>query len=439
MTINICYFFIYCLEAFIFSYYCYCLFERKYSQGVTLSAVIFCYFIQYILSYFHNPLVNTGLFVILNLLIIAIFFKCSIVNALFHSFILTAAMTGTELLIAPMFTNNFWKEQSMLYNLTIQAPLCKLTYFIVVIIIIQFFKNRHSENKYTTIASAVLIIIAFLTYFILYSLISLFIEYPYDMNQRIVMIIDAFFILIINILASWIYGFTLKKSVENAQLEYLLLKEKDYCNYYQALIKEDEQHNILIHDIKKHLQSIMLLNDERDHEHITSYIGHLLSDYEILSPVNISDNKMLNSICNRYRDICRNNNVAFHTDIRKGCLLELPENELTSIICNLLDNAFEASSGIPGAYIELNIYKKVDFTYINVINTCISNPIDPASGKLTSSKRSIPGSGIIHGIGLKSVEEIILRHNGSLDFHYDAEMTEFHITLSLQHISQDVQ
>ena len=176
----------------------------------------------------------------------------------------------------------------------------------------------------------------------------------------------------------------------------------------------------------------MLLNEDHDYEHISTYIGHLLSDYELLSPVNISDNKMLNSICNRYHDICRDNNIAFHTDIRKKCLLDLPENELTSIICNLLDNAFEASVGIPDAYIELNIYKRHDFTYINVINTCIKNPIDPFSGRLISRKNSVQHSYIMHGVGLKSVEQIALRHNGSMEFHYDAEMTEFHITLSLQ-------
>lgn len=432
MQINICYFFMYLFEALIIYYYCSCLFEKKCSRTITISSISICYFVEFLLSYFHNPLINTCLFIIFSFLIIAFLYKCRILNSLFHSLVLTAAMTGTELLIVPLFTNDFWKEQSLFHNRIIQAPLCKLSYFIVVNILIQFFKCRQLENKYTSIANSVLIIIAFLTYFILYSIISLFIENPYDIKQRTVMIIDAFFILLINILASWIYTFTLKKSGESTELKYMLIKEKDYCRYYQALIKEDEQHNILIHDIKKHLQSIMLLNNDQDYNKVSEYIGHLLDDYELLTPVNICDNKMLNSLCNRYRDLFRNNNINFHTDIRKKCLLDIPENELTSLICNLLDNAFEACIGIPNAFIELNIYKKLGFTYINVINSCIKNPIDSSSRKLISTKKYNSNSGIMHGMGLKSVEQILMQHNGSLEFHYDEDMNEFHITLSLQ-------
>ena len=431
MLLPLCYLFIYICEALIFYYYCNGLFEPKRTKKLIYLTIGIAYFIEYLGSFFHQTAINAGLFVIFNFCMLTFLYKNKLINVFFHTIILTIAMSGTELLIAPMFTGNFWAEQTLFYNLIIQAPLCKLAYFIAVKIVIHVFKGIHSNNKYTSIANWVLTVISVLTLIVLYSLMSIFLRTSVDIGHRILMIADAVIILTINLLSTWVYGFTLRKSEASAQLEFQLQKEQDYSQYYQALLKEDEQQRILIHDIKNHLQSIMTLNEEQDYEHIDSYIRHLLSDYELQSPIQISDNKLLNSICNRYRTFCQQHNIAFHADIRKQCLLKLPENELTAIICNLLDNATEATINVPDSFIEINIYKRQSFTYINVINTCIANPFDEKSGKLISKKRIPQHSGALHGLGLKSVEQIAERHEGAMDVHYDEEMREFHVTLSL--------
>lgn len=431
MQVNLCYLFVYILEALIFYYYCSNLFEQRRTKKQIFLTIGFAYFIEYLMSLFYQSIINASLFVVFNFLMLIILYKNKLVNAFFHTIILTIAMGGTELLIAPIFTSNFWAEQSLFHNLIIQAPLCKLAYFTVINLIIRIFRGIRSENKYTSTANFVLTIISILTFIILYSLLALFTQLPLDIMQRLLIVANAVIILVINLLSSWIYSFTLKKSEESARLEFQLQKEQDYCQYYQALLKEDEQQRILIHDIKKHLQSIMALNEEQDTEHIASYIKHLLSDYELQTPIQISDNKLLNSICNRYRTLCQKHSISFHADIRKHCLLSLPENELTTIVCNLLDNAAEATINIPNSFVEINIYKRQNFTYINVINTCLVNPFDTKSGKLISRKKVYLQSGILHGLGLKSVEQIAERHQGAMECHYDKEMHEFHVTLSL--------
>lgn len=57
------------------------------------------------------------------------------------------------------------------------------------------------------------------------------------------------------------------------EMQLLLQKEANSAEYYQMLLSQNENQNILIHDIKKHLQSIDLLNDKKEHDKISAIYG----------------------------------------------------------------------------------------------------------------------------------------------------------------------
>lgn len=49
-------------------------------------------------------------------------------------------------------------------------------------------------------------------------------------------------------------------------MQLMLQKEADTAEYYEMLLSQYENQNILIHDLKKHLQSIELLNEKGKNE-----------------------------------------------------------------------------------------------------------------------------------------------------------------------------
>ena len=191
MQVSLCYFFMYILEAFIFYDYCNNLFEQKRTRHQTILIIGICSLVEYLASFFHQSIINISLFVIFCLFMLVFLYHMKQIHAIFHTAILTTAMCGSELVIAPIFTNNIWSEQSLLHNLMIQAPLCKLVYFVIVKLIVHIFKGFRSENYYTSIANFILTIISVLTLIILYSLFSLYTGLPLDTTQRILMITNA--------------------------------------------------------------------------------------------------------------------------------------------------------------------------------------------------------------------------------------------------------
>lgn len=143
----------------------------------------------------------------------------------------------------------------------------------------------------------------------------------------------------------------------------------------------------------------------------------------------ICDHKMLNNILCRYKKVCNELHITLHADIRSNTTTFLPDSDVTSLFCNLLDNAVEASTHIKDAYIEINAAKRehTPFIIITMINSCASNPFTP-NGKLVSSKPEPQA----HGFGIKSIEKIVHKYDGNMQMYYEESSSTFHTIIMLK-------
>lgn len=172
-----------------------------------------------------------------------------------------------------------------------------------------------------------------------------------------------------------------------------LQRESDSTSYYKMLLKQNESQNILIHDIKKHLYSISLLNKQNNPQKTDSYIEELIHSSDLQRPLQVCD------------------------------------NDLTSLFCNLLDNAVEAAAQQVNPYIELSVLKNPDtsITILTMENSCLRNPF-PANSKRPVSTKNSPKK---HGLGLKSIERIVQKHHGNMTLYYEEENKTFHTIITL--------
>ena len=125
----------------------------------------------------------------------------------------------------------------------------------------------------------------------------------------------------------------------------------------------------------------------------------------------------------------RDRHIAFHADIRSNTTTFLSDSDVTSLFCNLLDNAVEASQRIKDPYIEISATQRehTPFIIITIINSCACNPFSP-NGELVSSKPDPQA----HGFGIKSIEKIVHNYNGNMQMYYDGETFTFHTIIMLK-------
>ena len=435
MKVTVFYFLCFCVEAIILWQYTSHLFIPKHPSKVKLFVLCSLYTLLFGVSLFNIKWLNMCLYLLANYLFLITQYKIKHLSACFHSAVLAAVMGMCELLIYSIvehFMPHFFSRIHHFNNTIIFIIFSKLLFFAVIRILIHLIGeqkkfSQHYDNSAFWLAfvpiSAILVMLTFLSISDNYTLTS-FLDWMISLS--------AMLLLATNLLVFGVNQYNQRKSLEYTEMQLLLQKESDITEYYKMLLSQNENQTILIHDIKKHLQSIELLNLQQEHNKISNYIQQLLCSSDLRETSRICDHELLNAILSRYKQQCINKHIEFVTDIRSGTINFLADNDLTSLFCNLLDNSMDAagSGSLQNSFIELNISKRetTPFVIITVINSCQFNPFSTSTGKLLTQKSNKNR----HGFGLKSIRKIVTNYHGDMEMYYNNKTFSFHTIITLK-------
>ena len=386
---------------------------------------------MFLLSLLKQTGLNVVSFFVFNTVFLYVLFKLKLLLALFHSAIVTAIMGISEIAVLGIisrFFPHFLLETDA--GLVFYTVFSKIFFFAVIYLLIHLFKGKKLNQEQYGHFEILLMLIPVSSIFIIFTLLSIGETSAFAPPIDFLVTICAVFLLMVNLLVFGINQYNKKKSQEYANLQLLLQKESDSVEYYKMMLAQNEKQSILIHDIKKHLQSIKLLNEKHDSDKINAYIQQLMESSDLRETTNICDNEMLNAILCRYQRQCNDKHIHFHTDIRSGTVQYIYQHDLTSLFCNLLENAMESAENIPDSFIELTVQKKENspFVVIILINSCQNTPVYNQEGVPVSHK-SDNGR---HGFGIKSIKKVVKQYHGNLQMYYDNDSGTFHTIITLK-------
>ncbi len=424
----ICYFFSFLVEAIILWQYSSNLFPVRHTPQRKLAVLCGLYFILFCVSLSESIWINIILYFLLNFIFLVTECYLNWYTAVFHSSILTAVMTMSELIvyaITKRFAPHFLDNGRDFYHLLFFSVFSKLIFFAVTYILIHLMKNPKKVTGQYDQSVFLLVFIPLTSIFIMYIFVSIGEAFSLSSSLDWMVTAGAVFLLISNLLMFGIHQYHQKKNEEFTQMQLLLQKESDSAEYYEMLRLQNENQRILIHDIKKHLQSVAMLNEQREHDKIEAYIRQLILSSDLKEVSRLCDHELLNSILCRYMQQCTKNHITFHADIRSGTTDFIADNDLTSLFCNLLDNAAAAANNIPDSFIEINTSKreKTPFVVITVINSCRKNPF--LCKDINANKNG-------HGFGLKSIRKVVSKYHGNMQMYYNDDMLTFHTVIALK-------
>lgn len=431
---NVIYFsFCFLVEAIIFWQYSSSIFVPKRPVNKQIFVLSILYFILFLASLLESALLNTLLYFSVNFIFLITQYKINWQLTLFHSTILTAIMALCELLVYSVisrFTPHFFENKD-LYNFLTFPVINKLVFFTVIYILTHILKPKEKYNQKHDQSLFLLIMIPTVSIFVMFTLISIGESASIASYLSWMVTLSAIFLLASNLLIFGINQYTQKKNREFTEMQLLLQKESDAAEYYKMLVTQHENQSILIHDIKKHLQSIDMLNQQRDHEKISAYIHQLMRSSDLKEMGRLCDHDLLNAVLSRYKRQCDNDYIDFQVDVRSKTTTFMDDTDLTSLFCNLLDNSVEAAHGIQDAFIELSVRKLENSPYIvlTVINSCRVNPFAEKNGVLATTKTDK----LHHGFGLKSIRKIVSKYHGEFQQYFDDRTATFHTIITLKY------
>lgn len=436
MELIIFYFICFLIEAVILFQYASSLFTAKHSVKSSLCLLSILYIVLFLVSLFNIKWLNMSLYLLANFIFLVMQYNLRFYIAVFHSALISAIMSMCELFVYNLiehFTPNFFAQVEQPHNTILFILFSKLLFFTIIYMITRLLAHQKKAEHRFDISTVFLMLIPVTTIFIMLLFVTIGDHYTLTPILNWMVSLGAVLLLISNLFVFGINQYSQQKNREYTELQLSLQRESNYTEYYKMLFTQNENQSILIHDIKKHLQSIELLNEQNKPEKVSAYIQQLLLSSDLKEASRICEHEMLNAILSRYKRQCDEKHISFIADIRRGTTDFLSDTDLTSLYCNLLDNAIEAADNVENPYIEINTAKRenTSLVVITVINSCLTNPFSNAHNNKLITHKIEKGK---HGLGLKSIQKIVDMYHGNMQMYYNDDSRTFHTIITLKDI-----
>lgn len=435
MLVNICNFLIYFVEAVIIWQYASSLFlSKNQSSAPSLITLSVLYLSAYAISLLGVNWLNLISYFIINLIFLFTQYQIKLYIAFFHSVILTSVMGISELAVYSIierFSPHFFVDATNAHSIILFAVLSKLTFYTIIYLIIHIQKGAKKAEQQYDKSVFLLIFIPVTSLFVLQTFVNISDSLIISQNLKHMITISAFLLMLSNLLILGISDHNQRKNIQFTEMQLLLQKEYDSARYYKMLHTQNENQRILIHDIKKHLNTIDVLNAQGEQGKVSAYIRQLNLSSDLKEFANLCDNKVLNTILSRYMQQCFDKHIDFQVDVRSGILNFISDTDMSALFCNVLDNAVEAAEIVPDSYIELSAVKRPNtpFVVITAVNSCRKSPFSPSDKTLLRTHKKDSAQ---HGFGIKSIKRVVNKYHGDIQMYYNEGSATFHTIITLR-------
>lgn len=216
-------------------------------------------------------------------------------------------------------------------------------------------------------------------------------------------------LLFINFLILYLYNIlleTLSKSHEN---EIAARNASMYLHQLNMIKQNEEKMSALRHDMRHHLMELKILAENGDNSGIQKYIDNMkayIQDTETLVFSGNTDvDSLLNFILKEAKEKLR------VVDITVQLPPEIPNSfDINVVVGNLLENAVEAAEKTEEKIVRGSIILKKGVLRIQLENSYNGVLVQDKHGFRTTKRNKES-----HGIGLKSVKNILEKYNGAME------------------------
>jgi len=166
------------------------------------------------------------------------------------------------------------------------------------------------------------------------------------------------------------------------------------------------------HDMLGNLGILQTLSLEKDYKKLDEYLSGLTRQIKDIVPMKITGHPIVNAILTQGMARARAMDIELHCQVVLPEVLAVPDEDLTAILMNLVNNALEAVEQVPPdrpRWIDITMHVRGKYLFIEGQNPYIQKPEPGENGERYLSRK---GAG--HGYGLLIMEKVAKRYESEL-------------------------
>lgn len=190
------------------------------------------------------------------------------------------------------------------------------------------------------------------------------------------------------------------------------MKKSMAVEAYEQLETHMEQVNEVKHDMRHHLNALQILLSNHNFDEANEYLNGLSNRVNSISTVTYCNYYVINSVLAYYVKKAEKKQIEFEILINLPEQIYINDDDLFSIISNMLENAIEAVkkiNKIPKPVVKFECSEKQNYLFIKCQNMFDGN-IQYDEDRIITSKSNRND----HGLGLKSIQNIAEEYNGNM-------------------------
>jgi len=181
------------------------------------------------------------------------------------------------------------------------------------------------------------------------------------------------------------------------------------------------------HDMKNQLLIIDNYIDKENYTDAHNYIKNLINEYlPSFQSFSSTGNIAFDAILNSKIALCNQKNIYIEVKVKQDSIKKVDQIDTGILFGNLIDNAIEATENAKDKRITVDVREQG--MYLSIL---ISNSIEKSVLNDNSSLKTSKQDTELHGLGIRSVKEIIKKYDGMIQFFEENNEFNCHILLDV--------
>lgn len=247
-------------------------------------------------------------------------------------------------------------------------------------------------------------------------------DYTLQLLRHTVIADTTLFLIVMLSFAGLLQALTVLERQQQLELENAFIRQNQ--SYYESMETQQFEIRRLRHDMTNHLQTLLMLPSQQRDE----YIQGMLDTPSLMQTLSWCADPTVNAVLTAKESLMRQKEIPFSAKVTISEPLPFEKADICAIFANALDNAAESCLKLEASLRKVQLEAKAgkNILAVNISNSCPDSSPLTKPGQLPKTTKKDSKN---HGLGLRSIQTIIKKYEGSMEIRQEEGM--FHLFLYL--------